>query len=294
MKRTAAWLGVLAAGLGMMALSHYGLSSAGPATATTTSAPATTAPTTSPAAAAIVPPGAFFLYLAGQALLLLGGSATLVRLYGHLLARKKAWAFDSPLVAIDRHRQLLIGLHWAYFGAVIVFAAIIYASPDVQASLLKSVGQSIRGGQGPLGIAGKAYLSKNIALAAAVTLGINFLLGSVLSITLPSAIVPGVGLVVAGFRAVLWGLILAPTRVELARRMLPHSLTLLLEGEAYILASFFALLIPIYLFSPRHGPTAARRYGRALMLNLRGNLLVLLILAAAAVYEAIEVIAMLP
>jgi hypothetical protein len=44
------------------------------------------------------------------------------------------------------------------------------------------------------------------------------------------------------------------------------------------------------LFSPQEGPGAGRRYGRALVLNLKGNVLVFIVLAGAALYEATEVI----
>ena len=285
MKRAAIWFLVLALGFALMLASHFGRPQP-PASASQ--------PTTAAADAARVSPGTFFIYLAGMALLMLAGSALLIGLYGSLLAGRAAWSFGSPLVAMVRHKRLLYGLHAAYFGAVILFAAVAYAAPEAQQALLKEVGRAVHSSKGPLGVVGKAYLSKNVAMAALTTLAVNFLLGSLLSITVPSAILPGVGLAVAAFRAVLWGLMLAPAYVGLSRVMLLHSFTLLLEGEAYVLASFFAVLIPLYLFRRGEGPTAGRRYARALMLNLKGNVAVLIVLSAAAVYEAVEVICMLP
>jgi len=90
--------------------------------------------------------------------------------------------------------------------------------------------------------------------------------------------------------AALWGLVLAPTDLRLMRAMQFHSITLLLEGEGYILAAFFALLMPIYLFSPEQGPSLGSRYLRALVMNAKGNLLVFAVLALAGCYEAVEVI----
>jgi hypothetical protein len=92
----------------------------------------------------------------------------------------------------------------------------------------------------------------------------------------------------------MWGLLLSPSFVDLSGLMLPHSITLLLEGEAYILASFFGVLILVYLFRKAEGPTAPRRYGRALLLNVKGNLWVAIVLVVAAIYEAIEVILSMP
>ena len=78
--------------------------------------------------------------------------------------------------------------------------------------------------------------------------------------------------------------------MTLAGAMVFHSVTLLLEGEGYILATFFALLVPIYLFSPSEANNLRARYGHALMMNIKGNILVFVVLAIAATYEAIEVI----
>ena len=99
----------------------------------------------------------------------------------------------------------------------------------------------------------------------------------------------------AGFRAVAWGLLLAPATLQQAYAMLPHSGTLLLEGEGYILAAFFGLMIPLTILrrpaesdaAPKHG------YGWAVLLNLKGSVLVALVLAISAIYEATEVIQML-
>ena len=75
--------------------------------------------------------------------------------------------------------------------------------------------------------------------------------------------------------------------------MLPHTGTMLLEGEGYILAAFFGLLIPISLLQRSRGGTARSRFGPALRLNVQANGLVALVLAVAACYEAIEVISMM-
>jgi hypothetical protein len=133
-------------------------------------------------------------------------------------------------------------------------------------------------------------MSKNIPIAAVTTFVINFLLGSIVSITIPSVVIPGVGVLIAAFRAAMWGLLLAPNFDTLSGAMLPHSFTLLLEGEAYIIAAFFGLLILVYLFRKAEGPTILGRYGKALLMNLRGNLLVAIVLVIAAIYEAVEVI----
>ncbi len=68
---------------------------------------------------------------------------------------------------------------------------------------------------------------------------------------------------------------------------------MLLEGEGYILAAFFGLLVPAYLFEPDKGIGLMNRYGRALLVNLKAMILVALVLVTAACYEATEVILMI-
>lgn len=238
-----------------------------------------------------VPFGAFELYLFGQALVLTGGSALFILLYAGLARRLTTGVLGEPMREVANRKWLLIGLHVAFFGVMIMSAHIAYAAPNVQKHLLAQVSGQILGGSGPLGFAFKAYLSRSILLAAAATLAVNFFVGTLLSITLPSIIVPGVGAALVLYRFVIWGFLLAPSYAALSGTMLPHTFTALVEGEASILCAFFAVLIPIYLFRPSKGASAIKRYGRAFLVNAKGQIWVFAILAVAAIYEAIEVIA---
>jgi hypothetical protein len=105
-------------------------------------------------------------------------------------------------------------------------------------------------------------------------------------------IVPGSGTLMAAIRSVVWGFLLAPSIVSLARAMLPHSGTMLLEGEGYILATLFGLLIPVHIVQSSLGGTPLSRFGRVLWLNLLAHFWVAVVLAVAACYEASEVILM--
>jgi hypothetical protein len=236
---------------------------------------------------------AYYLYLAGQATLLVGGSGVLIGLY-RLWARRTRFSwFAAPLQEIDRRPVLVWGVHLVYFGLVMLSSVLVYELPEVQTVLMSAIRAEIGSSSGPLGIAGKAYGSRNVALAALVTFAINFGLGSVLLITVPSMVVPGTGALATVVRAFAWGLMLAPTFEMNAYAMLPHSLTMLLEGGGYILAAFFALMIPISMVESRPGTSVGQRYLRALVLNVQGNLVVALVLTVAACYEAVEVIAMM-
>jgi hypothetical protein len=234
-------------------------------------------------------PGPFYLYIAGMSLLLLGGCLLLFKLYCFLAGWLGNKWLRLPLAEIRKYKRLFLTLHLIYFGIVVLFMLVAYHLPELQICLLAGIGGASES-PGPLAVAVKAYMSKNILWAAFITFAINFPLGSLACITLPSVIVPGAGVVIACWRAALWGLLLAPAFVELSGVMLPHSFTLLLEGEAYVIATFFGLLILVYLFRKAEGPGVGRRYGKALLMNVRGNLWVAIVLVVAAIYEAIEVI----
>jgi hypothetical protein len=261
-------------------------------------------------------PRAFYSYLCGLAILLVGGSGALIGLFRWLagkvtepalavkqsvedLAPTNVGAVASlyrflagPLLEMKARPRLVWGVHLVYYGLVIAGSLLIYELPEVQAVLMGKVREALSTNSNPLGVAGEAYLSGNIPRAALVTFLINFLLGSLACITLPSMLLPGSGVFVAGLRATLWGLILAPATPLLAFAMLPHSLTMLLEGEGYILATLFGLLIPIHIVQGRLGGNPLTRFGRVLLLGLTAQFWIALVLAVAAIYEATEVILM--
>ena len=197
----------------------------------------------------------FLVYLGGQVLFLLGGTGLLIVLYRRLAGRVRSGVLAAPLLEMARRPRMLWGVHLAYFGLYVLGAILIQASPELHTMLLSAVkGELSKSGKGPLALAGKAYGTGNMFYAALVTFAINFPLGSFVMITLPSMIIPGSGALLAIFRATLWGVLLGPSLVSLTRAMLPHTGTLLLEGEGYILATFFALLIPVYLFRASKKP----------------------------------------
>ncbi len=259
-------------------------------------------------------PRGFALYLSGQGLFLLGGTGLLIGLYRWLSGRVTWPVLAQPLQELACRPRLLWGVHLVYFGLFVVGALVIYQLPTLHTVLMAAVQSELTSkGNGVLAVAGRAYGSGNMAYAAMVTFVVNFLAGSLAVITIPSLIIPGSGALVAVFRATLWGILLGPSQVALAYAMRAHSGTLLLEGEGYILAAFFALLIPIYLLgssapprkaaaadpwelepvaSEEQASTAWSRFKLAVVLNLKANVLVAIVLVFAACYEAFEVISM--
>jgi hypothetical protein len=237
-------------------------------------------------------PRTVYLYLAGLAIFLVGGSGALIGLFRWLTDRVASPVLSGPLLEMKARPRLVWGVHVSYFALVIAGSLLVSQVPEVQVVLLGKVREALATKSNPLGIAAQAYQSGMIPRAAAVTFAVNFFLGSLAYITLPSILLPGSGVLLAGLRALAWGLILAPLAQTLAFTMLPHSLTLLLEGEGYILATLFGLLIPIYVVRRSQGGNPLTRFGRGILLNLKAQFWIAAVLAVAAIYEATEVILM--
>ncbi|HUW58856.1 MAG TPA: hypothetical protein VMZ92_19625 [Planctomycetota bacterium] len=104
--------------------------------------------------------------------------------------------------------------------------------------------------------------------------------------------IPFSGLLVGGWRAALWGLILSPASPDMRLPMIPHLLTLILEGQAYVLTMLAAYVQGNAFLRPRSVGTEShwRGYWLGLKDSARLYLLIILVLAVAAAYEAVEVI----
>lgn len=196
---------------------------------------------------------------------------------------------DSWQVVLE-NRRAYVTINALYYGLVLAGMAVAFARPEVQQALLRVVGESFSP-SGEMASVVTAYQSGDVWSAALLTFGVNLVLGSFLVLTLPSLIVPFFGMVMGAYRAILWGLLLAPQGV-LALPMIPHSLTLVLEGQGYILALLGAYTVGKGLFRPAAygAPGPWQGYLAGLRRCARLYVLVIVVLAVAAVYEALEVI----
>ena len=181
-------------------------------------------------------------------------------------------------------------INTAFYGLVVLGSVYAFLQPGVQRQMVQMIVEGF--GAPPLSLARDAYTSGNVASAALITFLVNGILGSMMALTLPSLFIPFFGAFIGFYRALLWGVALAPTSPELARAMIPHSLTLVLEGQGYILAMLGVhILWTSTLGGLRLGMSGAVScYLAGLRANLNIYRLVLLVLAVAAVYEAFEVI----
>jgi hypothetical protein len=205
--------------------------------------------------------------------------------------------FRGPLRSaceiVSRYRKTYVAINVCYYGLVLVAMLYVAAvNPAVQERLLADVQSSLT--EGPLATVGGIYLGRNLVGAAAVTFAVNLTVGAMLTITLPSLILPFAGIALGACRAVLWGLLLAPTTSQLALVMIPHSLTLILEGQGYVLAMLASYLHGVALLQPESVGASSHWHGylEGAKRTARLYVLVAMVLGVAAVYEAVEVIAM--
>lgn len=126
------------------------------------------------------------------------------------------------------------------------------------------------------------------ALFALAILGVNLFGLSALTIVLPSLIVPFAGLAFFGYWAVTTGITIAPQSEGEWILFIPHSLTLVIELQAYILFLLGAFLIGKYWLFPRAAGAQTRRRGYLRGLQKLGLLALpaLVLLIIGAVWEA--------
>ena len=205
-----------------------------------------------------------------------------------------AQRFRYAVNIVRRHRRPYIILNVAYYGLVAGAMVYVAGHPALQVALLGEVALSFT--QGPMAKVADAYMGGHVFQAMILTFLFNFFLGSAVVLLAPSLIVPFAGVGIGFIRAALWGLLLAPTTPELQATMIPHSLTLVLEGQGYILAMLAVWVLGRAFISPSSvgAPSWGAGYVRGLKDACAVFLLVAAVLAVAAIYEALEVIYLIP
>ncbi|MBW0118963.1 stage II sporulation protein M, partial [Pseudonocardia abyssalis] len=128
----------------------------------------------------------------------------------------------------------------------------------------------------------------NVWLFALVILGVNTLTVGALAIVLPSLVVPFAGIAVFAYRAFDIGLTLAPADRTGWVILIPHSVTYVIEFQAYILLVLGAYLLGRSWLRPGSVGAPNRRAGYVSGLRQIGwlSLPALVLFVIGAVYEA--------
>lgn len=199
---------------------------------------------------------------------------------------RSAWAL------VQEHKRAYTVFNVLYYSLIIVCMVVAAFNRPLQDELLKEVGEGFM--TGPLAAVGKAYVNLEVLSAIGLTFIVNLLIGSFASISLPSLIIPFSGLLMGIYRAVLWGLIFSPAHPDMQTIIIPHTLTLILEGQAYILVMLAAFLQGRAFLWPQSAGVQGHLRGYLEGLKRTGKiyLLVILTLVIAAIYEVAEVVIM--
>jgi hypothetical protein len=191
---------------------------------------------------------------------------------------------------VQGNKKAYVVLNIIYYGLVVVCMVYVAFNQELQKSLLDEVGAQFM--TGPLAFVGQAYVNAEVLTAILATFFVNLLIGAMATITLPSLVIPFSGILLGVYRAVLWGLLLSPANPDLRMAMIPHSITLILEGQAYILAMFAVYMQGrAFLFPQTVGMESSMKgYLEGLKRTGRLYLLITLVLAVAAVYEPLVLV----
>lgn len=127
-------------------------------------------------------------------------------------------------------------------------------------------------------------------LFAVTILAVNVLTVALPTILLPSLVVPFAGVAVGVYHAFTFGLTLAPVDEITATVLIPHSLTILIEIQAYVLVMLGAYLLGRAWLRPATVDAPNRRRGYWLGLRQVGLLALpaMALFVVGAVYEALE------
>jgi hypothetical protein len=193
--------------------------------------------------------------------------------------------FRKPLQIIRANFRAYLIINAILYGICLVAFGLALIFPELTAGRVASLEAD--------GTLGRILsLMSNAWMLALVILGVNALSVGALSILLPSLIVPFAGIAVFAYRAFTIGLILAPADKSGWVALIPHSLTWLIEFQAYVLLSLAAYVLGRAWLRPQTIGAHNRRQAYVQGLRVVGwlSLPSLALLIVGAIYEAFSLI----
>lgn len=206
------------------------------------------------------------------------------------LRRRFPSVLTSGLAVIGQHRRAFVVLNIAYLGMFLVGVLATAVIPELRPGGLGAIqGGPEAGGLGA--VIADAYRSGNIAIAAVVTLVVNLVFASLVQTTVPTLVIPFLGVALTLVRGLSWGVLFTPIGAPDAL-FLVHWVTLLIEGAAYVVVGFAAWVQGRYFLQPRRFGFDSRRAGYVggLLATAKLYVPVAVLLVIGAIYEAITVI----
>lgn len=228
-----------------------------------------------------------WLTLAGLLLVAAGGALVQVRLF-HALSERRCGPLTPVFRAVAERPVLLWAMHGLLYGLFFGMMGFGARYPVLNRRLQELVAQAFA--EGDLSYIGAAYLSGNIPLAALTTFMQNFVMATVLLTILPSLAIPFFGVLKNVLSFALVGFVMTPLSTEMASMFVYHSITMTLELEAYVMATFVVCILPLSAFKGMARGGFGQELARGLRVVASGTLLAGIMLAAAALYEATTLI----
>jgi hypothetical protein len=232
------------------------------------------------------------LCVAGLLAVALGGMAAQVRVFRILGGDAKV--FRPVSSALMEHPVLLWTLHVLLYGTFFGFTALAIAYPLANMGLVEFVHGIFA--EGSLKHVGDAYQEGRVVAATFWTWVQNFMTATVLLTIVPAVLIPFAGTVWAIAKHLLSfclvGFVMAPLWSDSIGVLPFHSITMALELEAYVLAAFVATVFPIRIVKAAAKGVPWQGYGDGLRVLASGTLLAGVLLAVAALYEAVTLILM--
>ena len=220
----------------------------------------------------------------------IGGMVTQVRLFRALGSYAKV--FGPVSSALMAHPGTLWTLHILLYGAFFGFGALAIAFPLANLGLVEFVHGIFA--EGNLKHLGDAYLEGNVAAASFWTWFNNFVVQTVLLTMIPAALIPFAGTAWAISKHMLSfclvGFVMAPLWSDSIGVLPLHAITITVELEAYVIAAFVATVFPIRIVKAVASEDPLGGYLSGLRVLASGTLLVGVVLAIVALYEAVTLI----
>lgn len=236
--------------------------------------------------AAPTPLNVVYVCLSGLGVVALGGALVHQGLFRGLVDR--AGVFRPALRAAIDHPRLVILMHIFLYGVFLASTLPAIRYPFINVLMQEYIRHAFS--DGSLGYVGEAYGSGNILRAAVATWLNNFIVQTAGLTMLLSVIVPMLGVLKTAMSFALAGAGMTPLWSGMPAVFVPHSITMILELEAYIYACVAVCVFWSHLVrGVRAGRTGDAAH-ESFMTLLSATLLAGVMLGFAALYEAFSLI----
>lgn len=197
--------------------------------------------------------------------------------------------FRRPFQIIRANLGAYLALNALAYGLFLVGMGVGLLRPELAGTNMASLQQD-----GTLELA--TWAMSSVWLFSLVILAVNTVGLSLVHVLLPSAIVPFGGIAVFAYWAFDTGVTLAPVNEIAALTLIPHSLTVLIEFQAYVMVLLGAYRLGMSWLRPRTVGARNRRQGYVHGLWQVGllSLPALTLLVIGAIYEAVEITHLVP